>query len=254
MTGAGEMLEWLMFSLVFLAVWFIIFAARPLLRKKMLVVSAATSLTGFLEPVFIPAYWNPPSLFDLAQKSHFDLEAFMFTFAIGGIASVLYEAILNMEPRRLSDSEARERRRRFHLASLLSAPVVFLLLLSLTNLNPIYAISLALFIGGIAATLCRPDLTRNTWIGGLLFAGLYFVFFLLMTHVFPDFAKTWNLPALSGILILNVPLEEIMFAFTFGMVWSGGYEHILGYKPARKLISYSLYATEYGRSSGAARI
>lgn len=218
-----------MFSLVFLAVWLVIFAARQPLRRKMLLVSVVTSFMAFLEPVFIPAYWTPPSLFDLASKTLLDIESFIFLFAVGGIASVLYEAILDGELQKVSTNKVHGRRRSLHLASLLSMPILFSLLLGLTGLNPIYSISLALFVGSIAATLCRPDLTKNTWVGGLLFAGLYFVFFLLITLVFPGFVNSWNLSALSGILIFNVPLEEITFAFTFGMLWSGGYEHILGY-------------------------
>jgi len=230
MVEACKVFEWLTFSLIFLALWLVVFAARQPLRKKMLLVSAVTSLMGFLEPVFVPAYWTPPSLFDLAAKTRFDLESFIFLFAVGGIASILYEAILGGELQRVNNAKMYDRRRSLHLASILSTPIFFLLLLGFTRLNPIYSISFALFVGGIAAILCRPDLTKNTWVGGLLFAGLYFLFFFLITLAFPSFMKSWNLSALSGILILNVPLEEIMFAFTFGMVWSGGYEHILGYR------------------------
>lgn len=40
-------------------------------------------LLGFTEPLFVPAYWNPPTLFDLAQRTGFDIESLIFTFAIG---------------------------------------------------------------------------------------------------------------------------------------------------------------------------
>jgi hypothetical protein len=42
--------------------------------------------------------------------------------------------------------------------------------------------------------------------------------------------EVWNLEAISGILILGVPLEELMFAYTFGMMWSSVYEHALWYR------------------------
>jgi hypothetical protein len=35
----------------------------------------------------------------------------------------------------------------------------------------------------------------------------------------------WNLKAISGIRLIGVPLEELMFAFTFGLYWSSVYEH-----------------------------
>ena len=35
----------------------------------------------------------------------------------------------------------------------------------------------------------------------------------------------WNLRALSGVLIGGIPLEELLFGFTFGWYWTGVYEH-----------------------------
>jgi hypothetical protein len=36
--------------------------------------SALTALLGQTEPVFVPKYWNPPSLLGLVQRSGFDIE------------------------------------------------------------------------------------------------------------------------------------------------------------------------------------
>jgi hypothetical protein len=36
----------------------------------------------------------------------------------------------------------------------------------------------------------------------------------------------WNLPALSGLLIAGIPAEELLFGLTFGMYWTGVYEHL----------------------------
>jgi hypothetical protein len=223
------MFEWLVFALVWLGVWLIIFAAKPLLRRQMLWVSAFTALFGLSEPVFVPSYWSPPSLFNLAAITHFDVESLVFCFAVGGISSVLYEAILNARHQKMRHEELSERRW-LHLFSLLITPVLFVLLFFLTGLNPIYCAAAAMFAGAAAAVACRPDLGKNTLAGGLLFMGLYFVFFFFVILLFPAFLNSWNLPALSGILVFGViPLEELMFAFTFGMMWSGVYEHIKHY-------------------------
>lgn len=37
--------------------------------------------------------------------------------------------------------------------------------------------------------------------------------------------QVWNLPALSGGLIYGIPLEELLFGFSFGLYWTGVYEH-----------------------------
>ena len=39
--------------------------------------------------------------------------------------------------------------------------------------------------------------------------------------------EVWNLPALSGVLVFGIPLEELLFGWTFGMYWSGVYEHVM---------------------------
>lgn len=50
----------------------------------MLRVSLLTAPFGLTEPLFVPEYWNPPSLFVLEQRTGFDLEIFIFCFGIGG--------------------------------------------------------------------------------------------------------------------------------------------------------------------------
>ena len=91
--------EWLTFSLILFGIWLIIFLLNKKSRKEMLYVSLFTMLFGFTEPFFVPEYWSPPSLFNLALNTGFDIESFIFAFAVGGIASVLYELKFIKEPR-----------------------------------------------------------------------------------------------------------------------------------------------------------
>ncbi|MBR9691574.1 hypothetical protein GOV06_02210 [Candidatus Woesearchaeota archaeon] len=219
--------EWLIFSLILLGIWFIIYLARPLLRKEILWVSILTAPFGLTEPLFVPEYWSPPSLFNLAARTGFDIESLIFCFAVGGIGAVLYESIFKVKHKKMTMKEMHGKRHRFHKLAIISPIIIFLLLELLTNLNPIYTASIAMFVGGIATILCRPDLKKNILMGGITFTILYFLFFLFINLIFPDFVNHWNLSALSGILILRVPLEEIVFAFTFGMIWAGIYEHVM---------------------------
>ena len=84
---------WLTWSLFFLLIWIILYLSNAAFRKEMLSVSLGTMLLGFTEPLFVPQYWNPPTLFDLARLTGFDIESLIFTFAIGGTVSVLYRVI-----------------------------------------------------------------------------------------------------------------------------------------------------------------
>lgn len=167
---------WLIWSLLLVAIWLLIyfsFVSKDA-KRKMLSVSLWTSLLGLSEPLFVPEYWSPPSLFDLALRTGFDIESLIFSFAIGGIAVVLYELISNASYMRMSAKSRHDKRHRYHLLVLLSAPIIFVALLLTTSLNPIYTATVALVLGGFATWYCRPDLKKKMFVGGLLFLGLYF--------------------------------------------------------------------------------
>ena len=222
---------WLTFSLLFLAVWLIIWLLKPKLRKEMFWVSLFTMPFGLTEPLFVPEYWNPPSLFNLAAKIGFDIESLIFCFAVGGIGAVLYEVLVKVKHKKMNKREKHNKKHKFHLLALSSPVVVFIPLHLFSKLNPIYSASISMFVGGIAAIFCRHDLKKKIWMGGVAFLALYFVFFLFFDLAYPNLVQeVWNFSAISGILLLGVPLEELMFAFTFGMLWSSVYEHAMWYK------------------------
>lgn len=220
---------WFFWSLLLLGIWGVIFL---LLRnkegkRKMFVVSAWTSLLGLTEPIFVPAYWNPPSLFDLAYRTHFDLESFIFSFAIGGIVVALYDWIFKVRYGAMPYHDRRGPRHRYHLFALLSAPVLFFTLLIFAPISPIYSAFIAMMVGGFATWYCRPDLKKKMITSAFLFLGLYFLYFLTLIAAYPGYVeRVWNLAVISGILIFGVPLEELMFAFGLGFFWSSVYEHI----------------------------
>lgn len=92
--------------------------------------------------------------------------------------------------------------------------------------NPVYAGIAAMVLGAIAAVLCRPDLNSKTLLGGVLFLVLYSIFLLGLKWSAPGYIEqVWNLKSLSGIEIYGLPIEELMFGFSFGLVWTGIYEH-----------------------------
>lgn len=223
---------YLLSSLFLLFVWLLLYTRSPKSRKKMLLVSLLTMPLGLTEPFFVPAYWLPPTLFDLARKTRFDLESLLFSFAVGGIAAILYESLWGKSRKQISIHQMHAARHRFHLLALLSPVLSFALLYFFTSLNPIYSTIIALTIGVVATWLCRPDLLKAMLIGSFLFSILYFIiFFLGFVWLFPGYVDAvWNLPVISGILIMGIPLEELLFAATLGAIWSSIYEHFAWYK------------------------
>lgn len=215
---------WIAWSSAFLAPWLALLLFVPQYRGVMVWASALTAPFGLTEPLFVPRYWNPPSLFHLAQRTGFDVESLVFSFAIGGVGAVLYNIITR---RRLEPIDPGEQRRhRMHHVALFIPALVFAALLP-AGWTPIYPAILAMASGAAAAVACRPDLWRNTLVGGVLFTLYYAVFMFGLEGTAPGYiGRVWNLPALSGLAVAGVPAEELLFAFAFGAYWSGVYEHL----------------------------
>lgn len=225
MIPGGDKYVWLFWSLAFLVPWWVLYAAFPERRRAMLWSSSLTALLGLTEPLFVPEYWNPPSLFDLAQRTGFDIESLIYGFGVGGIGAVLYNALTKKHLMPMSSHERSSPRHRFHRLALATPYLVFVALYFLPW-NIIYPSIVALFAGGLAGVLCRPDLARKTVIGGMMFTGFYVLFLGALEIMAPGYiARVWDLPALSGVMIGAFPIEEILFGFGVGAYWTGVYEH-----------------------------
>jgi len=224
---------WLIWSSVLVVIWLAVYFSlkNKESKREMLLVSLWTSLLGFTEPLFVPEYWNPPSLFNLAARTGFDIESFIFAFGVGGLAVIIYERIFQIRHEQISTEEKHLPRHRYHLFALLSAPIIFILLSIFTNLNPIYSATIALIGGGLFTWYCRPNLKKKMIASAFIFLGFYSLYFLILTTLYSDYVlQVWNLAAVSGILILGIPLEELMFAFGLGFLWSSVHEHLKWYK------------------------
>lgn len=216
---------WLVWSSAFLIPWIVLYVSYARHRKAMRRTSAFMALFGLTEPLFVPEYWNPPSLFELARRTGFDIESVIFAFAIGGVGAVLYNALTGREMGPVDALERTHPRHRRHRIALLTPFAAFPVFLVLPW-NVIYAGIAAMLAGAMAVWLCRPDLLRKTWVGGLLFLGFYTVFLLGLKWSAPGYVEdVWNLPALSGVLWYGLPLEEFLFGFSFGLYWAAVYEH-----------------------------
>jgi len=85
-----EQYVWMVWALAFLMPWAVLWLAFPVHRRAMVWASLFTAPFGLTEPLFVPEYWSPPSVFDLAIRTGFDIESVVFSFGIGGVGAVLY--------------------------------------------------------------------------------------------------------------------------------------------------------------------
>ncbi len=217
---------WLIWSLTFLIPWCIVYVLAPNYRDVMLKASLLTMLFGLTEPLFVPEYWHPPSLFNLAISTGFDIESFIFCFGIGGIAAVLYNILTGQALQAMSLKERSNPLHKHHLLAITTPFIIFPLLWVFIS-NPIYPAILAMISGGIANSLCRPDLAVKSFWGSVLFLIYYAVFISGLELMAPGYIEhVWNLDVLSGLFIAGIPIEELLFAASFGYYWIGLYEHL----------------------------
>lgn len=217
---------WLVWSSAFLVPWVALYGLFPEQQRAMAWASWLTAPFGLTEPMFVPEYWSPPSLFDLALRTGFDLESLIFSFAIGGVGVVAYDVLTRRRPVALAAVEKAHARHRWHRWAVVG-PFVLFPPLYLLGWNPIYPGIVSMAAGALAASVCRPDLKRKTLVGGVIFLAYYLVFLTGLELTAPGYvARVWNLEALSGLQIFVFPVEELLFAVAFGAYWSGVYEHL----------------------------
>jgi hypothetical protein len=245
--------------LVLLAMWLTTWVALRVARMTDQIpefwwASIACGLLGITEPLFVPEYWDPPSILKVGR---WDLESFLFCFAIGGVAAVVTEIGPVKNLLVLADAYI-EKAIRFVLAaisklsrgilhsSMLDRPMTsrlispeqtrienmllvtfFFAALGATahfGLNIIYDSAIVCVASAVMVAWRRPSLRWQILGGGVSFMLLYGIVLLIVDRAYPDFYNHWNLGALSGFRILGAPAEEYLFAFTFGVMWAPFYE------------------------------
>jgi hypothetical protein len=213
-------------ALIFVAAWAGLYFFSKDHRAQMLwgtLLAAPFAFTGFL---FIPEYWSPPSLFDLAQRFGISIEDVVWSGAVGGIASSVSEILFH---ERLQQMRERSGQRRF--GPLFVMLGVFVVLELLRPADSIYNMIIAFASGAVLIGIMRRDLIGRMLRGATIFAVVYLMLFVWFLSLYPEFIpRYYNTARLLGIYILGVPVEEPLFAFSGGAVWTVFYEYVHAYR------------------------
>lgn len=218
--------------------WLALFYFRKDLRKEILIMSL---LGGGLAVLFAPAilgdYWHPNYTFGgLSLHWRFGgLEDFIYSFFIIGIGAVIYEEIFGKH-----FTKRRSRETSFHhfvIPALLLYVLSFYipLWLGLSSLGAAL-ISFALLVGVIV--IIRHDLLNDALISGLILGLLVAAGYVLFLKLYPGvFQRYWNINSFSGVKILGIPIEELLWAFGQGAGAGPVYEFFAGRKFQTKRLS-----------------
>lgn len=201
---------------IFLAflVWIFLFSLNKYSRREMIITGSILTPFAILDNLTTPSYWKPVTLFNLPVG----IEGFLFTFLITGIAAVIYEVVYRK----------RYKGTKLHLSFCIAfiLPVfiagfsVFLL-----KLNIIYFFILGFTFMALAEVIKRRDLIINSVLSAVLFSIVYFLTFSVWLIISPDAAAWWS-RGLTGIKVLALPLEELMFSLSLGFFVGPLYEYL----------------------------
>ena len=171
------------------------------------------------ERSIIPGYWNPNTLFDLGRRTGgYGIEDAIYMFFTGGIAVAIYEELFR---KHLGNRKIKHKPHTAFAIGALGA-----IFTAAVHVNLIYAMITSGFVGAIIIWFQRPDLIKHSLLGGASYLFVYFLFFLLFLQLYPDYIHLYyGVANLSGYLFFGIPIEEFLFAFSFGLMWSPIYEY-----------------------------
>ena len=198
-------------------VWMILFFLRRDLRKQQL-------FTSFLLMPFAPFadymwfyrdYWRPEYIFPM-HIGHvtLGLESPLFAFLVGGIAAVCYEAVF-----RKHHVFGRPR-----LELIIPLIVVAITLMTIFTvffgMYSIWASILVILSLSLAMMCIDKDIRQDAFWSCILMTVLVFFVYVIWLVFYPNVIdKFWIPRILTGITIMNIPLEEILW---FAAVGIGG--------------------------------
>ena len=215
-------------GLILFVAWLPFYIKRRDLRKEIIFAGLLGLFLSFTNKLWVPYYWSPDFLFNLMNRVGFSIEDLAFGFFAGGIAAVIYEEV---ESKKLIKIE---RRKGIHLSALAILVVTYFTLAMIFPEKILLDWFIAAVMGSIFVSIIRHDLIKQILVSGVLFALIYFVLFQIFMAIFPGWLQTfYNLNNFWGIFVVGIPLEEIAFAFSTGLLWSVIYEFTMGYKTAK---------------------
>ncbi len=217
--------------LILLPVWLILFWYRRDVRSEIWWVSLITGIIGPISELwYLQDYWRPETF----NGWPIGIEDFLFGFFIGGISAVIYEEISGKRFLKTLD-----KRRHWARYLLLLIAVCFGLfhVLFLFGINSIYCSIITMVLMSLCILFFRRDLLVDSLVSGLFMGAIMFVAYIIFLTLYPEaIHRWWFLHNISGVLVKGIPLEELLWAFSWGMLGSTIYKFFSGRKFSKRLL------------------
>lgn len=202
-------------AVFFLLIWLMLFFHRKDVRREMLTMSSMVAIFGPLtDIVYTKDWWAPLTL----TKTAVGIESFIFAFAMGGVASIIYEEIFKTRLKQIRLSKKRQ-----------SEDNLSLILLIIFGSVLFFGMSLVLRFNSFVSTVLsattliliilsrRHDLIPVSIISGIIMMIVAVFVYTILEMITPGWVRAfWHFKNVPDIIILNVPIDDVVWYFLLG--------------------------------------
>ncbi len=206
--------------LPFVGLWLWLYAQNPTLRKHLLWMSALLGIAGPIAEFWHTRdYWNPGYLIPVKIGSwRFGFEDYVLTFAMAGIAMMLFEHILT---KRGAEPLPEWRWKTLLCLDMCGNAGILCMafFIYILKVNSIYALISSLAVASVVLFGRRKNWLLPATLAAAVYAfGYWLIFRFYMMPLFPGaLERAWNLEALWGVRLAGVPAEEVVWAFVLAL-------------------------------------
>lgn len=194
--------------------------AAGVLRRDLVIHMARMALISlpfaFTEFMFYPDYWDPPFLFDAAEKFGFGLEDFLFVAALGAMSIGLFPALARRQLQRFKPQATPQAFLKIVLLAglaLLAAAIGWA-----AGFPAIYTIVVIMIaIPSFVLLASRSDLWRYACMNGATSLIAYAAACMALELILPGtFERYWHTDKLLNVFVGPLPVEELLYGFSAG--------------------------------------
>ncbi len=209
--------DFLILSLLFMIPGIIIYILREDLRKVIHIMALCSIPFAFTERFFYPSYWEPVFLFNLIDILGFGIEDILFVIGLSAFTSTAYAFFTNRSYHIIGELQTKQVV--LKCLTVLGSTFLMIGLILVMDITIIYGSFLIMTIISLIIFIKRKDLLIPGLTGGFLATTVYTLLCLCLTMLLPGvFKLTWHTDQFLNIFIIGIPVEEIIYGFTSGMV------------------------------------
>lgn len=208
-------------------VWFM----RPDLRVVIHRMALASLPFALTERLFYPVYWEPRFLFDLVNIIGFGIEDVLFVVGLAAFTSTAWPFVMGRRLEPLA-TDAQTKLSPLKMALIiLTICFVMVAIIALIGMPMIYGAPIIMTVIAFAICLFRKDLLLPSLGGAAITTLVYTGLCIVLAALIPDvFALDWKTDQFLNAFILGVPVEELLYASTSGLIATAFYPFVTSQK------------------------